>query len=538
MKTKTAALVVILLLAIFTRFWNLTNLPPSLFSDEVDAGYQAMVFNHTGNDYFGNKYPVHFHSFSDWRTGADIYSIAFFENLGFNPGISVRLPSAIFGLVSVGLIFLITNSPIAAFLLAISPWAIHYSRSGFEVSGMIMVILLGIYFWQKYLKSFKLPLLQASIFFFCLSPYFYSTANLFLPIIAVLILVIWHENILKFNVKHLVISLIFGILLMAPLLVDTVEGKSGFRFSYIGIFTMPHLEQITDTQRYEDILLSHPGQIGVATPLLSKILHNKYELMAQKFISNYFQSFSTDFLFLTGDNNIRQGFGGHGLLYLLDAPLLVLGLFYFFKKPDKLGTLFFWFLLLAPIPFALTRDSNSAHATRLILMLPSLIFFITRGIGKKYYLLPVYLLFFLSFWHYYTIHYPQASAVDWHSGMKESVLATNSDKTDSIYFSDTFEPFLPFFLFYHPYLPADHSPVSQHLVHLQNSFFDGQDIDNHYFFGHLNWDKAANSANSIFVVPQDEYLSLKNKNSFQVITKITKQYLSAQDFYILKPNEE
>jgi hypothetical protein len=324
---------------------------------------------------------------------------------------------------------------------------------------------------------------------------------------------------------------------MAPLLVDTVEGKSGYRFSYIGIFTMPHLEQITDSLRYEDILQSHPGQIGVATPLLSKILHNKYQLMGQKFVDNYYQSFSTGFLFLTGDDNIRQGFGGHGLLYLIDAPLLIFGLFLFFKKPDKSGIFFFWMLLLAPIPFALTRDSDSAHATRLILMLPSLIYFITKGIGKKYYLLPVYLLFFLSFWHYYTIHYPQASAVDWHSGMKESVLAANAYQNQKIYFSDTFEPFLPFFLFYHPYLPADNSPVSQHLSNLQNKFFDGQEIDNQYYFGHINWSQASGQTDAIFVIPQDEYLSLSNKNSFQILTKVTKQYLSAQDFYILKPNQ-
>lgn len=535
MKTKTVLLLVILALTIFTRFWNLTNLPPSLFSDEVDAGYQAMVLNHSGTDYFGNKLPIHFHSFSDWRTSGLIYSIAFFQKIGFSPKASVRLPSAVFSLISVVLIFVITESPIAAFLLAISPWAIHYGRSGFEVSGMIMVILAGIYLWQRYLKTSKLAFLLLAIFFFCLSPYFYSTANLFLPIIGILILVIWRDFIFKLKPKHLIISLIFGIVLMIPLLIDTVDGKSGFRFTYIGIFTMPHLEQITDSQRYEDILQSHPGQIGVATPLISKILHNKYQLMVQKFISNYYESFSTGFLFLTGDNNHRQGFGGHGLLYLIDAPLLLWGLFLFFKKPDKIGTLFFWLLVLAPIPFALTRDSASAHATRLILMLPSLIYFITKGIGKKYILIPVYCLFFLSFWHYYTIHYPQVSAVDWHNGMEESILATNNYQNINIYFSDSFEPFLPFFLFYHPYLPADNLSLTQHLSHLQNIFFDGQTLDNHYYFGHINWDKATSVQNAVFVVPQDEYKTLKNPEKFQILSKISKHYLSAQDFYILSP---
>lgn len=535
MKLKSAFLIAILLITLFTRFWNLFQLPPSLFSDEVDAGYQAMIFNHSGTDYFGNNLPIHFHSFSDWRTSAYIYSIALCQKLGLNSELSVRLPPAIFSSISVLLILLVTNSPLAAFLMAISPWAIHYGRTGFEVSGMIMTILAGIYFWQKCLKSSKSKYLYIAIFFFCLSPYFYSTANLFLPIIAILILFIWRHEISKIKPTHIFFGLFFGLFLLAPQIVDTVKGNGGFRFSYIGIFTMPHREQVTDQFRYEDILLSHPNQINVKTPFISKILHNKYQLIAQKFIDNYFLSFSTSFLFLSGDNNLRQGFGGHGLLYLIDFPLILIGVFLFFKKPDKLGYFFFWLLILAPVPFALTRDSLTGHATRLILMLPSLIYFISKGICKKYFLIPIYFLFFLNFWHYYTIHYPQTSAIGWHSGMKESILATNSFNDKKIYFSDTYEPFLPFFLFYHPYFPSDKLAVSQHITHFQDGLFDGSTIDNQYYFGHINWDKTTISSNIIFVVPQNEYKTLSNQNSFQILKIIPKKYLSAQDFYIIIP---
>jgi hypothetical protein len=537
MKTKILFLLFLLALTLFTRFWDLNHFPPSLFSDEVDAGYQAMIFNHSGTDYYGNKLPVHFHSFSDWRTSGLIYSIAFFQKIGVNPELSVRLPSAVFSLISVFLIYLITDSPIAAFLLAISPWAIHYGRTGFEVSGMIMVILAGIYFWQKFLKKYRLRFLLLSIFFFCLSPYFYSTANFFLPVIAIVLFLIWRLEILKLGFKKIFIAAIFGTILLIPTLMDTIHGVSGFRFSYIGIFTMPHREQVTDSLRYEDILLNHPNQINVQTPFISKILHNKDQLIAQKFVNNYFLSFSTDFLFLSGDNNLRQGFGGHGLLYLIDAPLVLLGLFFYFKKPDKFGTLFFWLLLLAPIPFALTRDSVSAHATRLILMLPSLIYFITKGVGKKYYLLPIYFLFFLSFWHYYTIHYPQTSAAAWHSGMKESILAANQYLDKKIYFSDTFEPFTPFFLFYHPYFPADNRPVSQHISHLQTDFFDGSTIDNQYFFGHLNWSKIPPDNNYLLIVPESEYQTIAHPSAFKVITILKKGYLSSSNFYLLSPND-
>jgi len=62
----------------------------------------------------------------------------------------------------------------------------------------------------------------------------------------------------------------------------------------------------------------------VVTSLSSKIFHNKYGLILGKFITNYFSSFSTDFLFINGDQNARQGFGGAGLLYYLDFFLIIL----------------------------------------------------------------------------------------------------------------------------------------------------------------------------------------------------------------------
>jgi hypothetical protein len=418
--------------------------------------------------------PTHFHSFSDWRTSAYIYSIALFQRLGVAPELSVRLPSAIFGIVSVLIIYVITNSYIAAFILSISPWAIHYSRTGFEVSGIVTVILLGIYFFQKFSRSKRRIYLFLSLIFLCLSPYFYSTAKIFLPIIFLIITLVWRKEIFSLRPREIIFFIGFAALLLSPMFIDTIRGRSGFRFSYIGIFTEPHREQVTDQLRYEDILLDHPNEIGIKTPFLSYLLHNKYQLVVQRFVNNYFSSYSTDFLFLSGDSNIRHGFGGYGLLYLLDAIFILFGLYQYFRSPTNIGKLFLWLLILAPIPFSLTRDSLSPHSTRLILMLPSFIYFISLGIGKRYFLLPLYLLFFLNFWHYYTIHYTQTSAVVWHSGMKQSVLLSNDYPEKNIYFSDTYEPFLPFFLFYHPYFPTNGLPLSQNITRTQNGYFDGQ----------------------------------------------------------------
>lgn len=165
MKIKVFTLIAIIFLSGFVRIYHLNILPPSLFYDEIDAGYQAQNFNQNKTDYYGNKFPIHFHSFGDFRTSLYIYSISLIKKIIPDLDVSIRLPSAIFGVLSVFIIYLITKSLIPSFLVAISPWAIHYSRIGFEASGMLLFIFLGIYFWQKFLKKSNTYNLYLSIFF-------------------------------------------------------------------------------------------------------------------------------------------------------------------------------------------------------------------------------------------------------------------------------------------------------------------------------------------------------------------------------------
>lgn len=510
--------------AVYPRISNISSLPPSLFSDEVDAGYQARTFNQNRADYFGNKFPVHFQSFSDWRTSLYIYSVAVVQNFTSSPELSVRLPSAIFGILTVGIFYLLTKSIPAAFLLAISPWAIHYSRTGFEVAGMIFCLLTGIYFWQKHHHKHNQSYLIFSIIFLSLSAYFYSTAKLFIIFLIPLCYQIW-----KPKLKPLIISLVVGLLVLSPLAIDTLKGRAGYRFSYISIFTQPHREQVTDALRYQDILLTHPNEVGVPTPPLSFLFHNKYQLVAQRFIENYLLTFSPEFLFLEGDKNIRQGFGQHGMLYIIDFFMVLYGLYLYLKKPTSLGQLFFWMLILGPIPFALTRDSIGPHATRLIIILPSLIYFSSLTLSKIPLMTPLYLLLLINFWHYYQNHYPQLSARTWHTNLKESVLATTNYPNYQVYFSDTAEPFMPFFLYYYPYLPSE--SLTSHLTEVQSPYFSGKCIDNRYCFGQINPSSfPSNLTQTLLVIPESQ--QFVPPTGFTLINTLPKKYQEGEAFRI------
>src|SRR3990170_1862219 len=95
-KTKVI-LFLILAASLFLRVWKLDAVPVSLFSDELDVGYQAYSIIKTGRDYSGNVLPLHFQSYADARAPLYIYaSIPTVAVFGITAW-GVRLPAAAFG---------------------------------------------------------------------------------------------------------------------------------------------------------------------------------------------------------------------------------------------------------------------------------------------------------------------------------------------------------------------------------------------------------------------------------------------------------
>ena len=103
-------LIVILILAAVLRLTYLGQIPAGISPDKVSQGYTAYSLLKTGADEWGIKWPLtSFRSFVDYKAPLQTYlmipSIAIF---GLNE-FAVRLPSAIFGILSVYVIYLLTN---------------------------------------------------------------------------------------------------------------------------------------------------------------------------------------------------------------------------------------------------------------------------------------------------------------------------------------------------------------------------------------------------------------------------------------------
>ena len=128
----------IVLLGLLLRVWALDQSPPSLDPDEVSIGYNAWSLARTGRDEYGHTLPLTFRAFGEYKRPAYIYAaVPGLALLGPTPH-AVRLPAAVFGALSVPLLYgvavLLLRSwraglcaPPAA--LAVSPWHLQFTRA-------------------------------------------------------------------------------------------------------------------------------------------------------------------------------------------------------------------------------------------------------------------------------------------------------------------------------------------------------------------------------------------------------------------------
>ena len=489
----------IVILGTMIRIYRINN--TSLFGDELDFGYQALSLVQTGNDYFGHTFPIYFQSLSEWKTSAFIYTISPFVAVFGITDLGIRLPSIIFGILSLVFIFLLTKeltgnnyiALISAFFLAITPWHIHYSRIGFEASEMFFTYIAGVYFFYKARKNHKL--LLVSSFFFAISFIVYRTQLIFVPFTLLLLIWIFRKELWLVPKKTLFFSAAILLVISLPYAYQTFFGPGSQRYSSLSIFNTEIMNNAVGISKLEDERYQKPNAL---TQLSSKLFHNKYIYYSNIAVDNFLKSYSTDFLFISGDPNPRENVPGTGELFKYQLIFLLVGLTFFVDKNilNKNKTVVLSWLIISPLASSLTRD-GAYHATRLFMMLLPLSLIFSYGVyfiymkfktklGRKIYLSllgVVSLIFLVNFLHIYFVHYPSVSEVWWQSGFKEAITAAVSEKNnfDGIIISSADEPAEIYFLAYSTYPPKKfQNNLFQKRVNLKG-FGEVSEIENYLF---------------------------------------------------------
>src|SRR5947207_14357251 len=71
----TVALIVILLIGAFFRFFQISSIPPSPSVDEVALGYNAYSILHTGKGVYGKFFALVLRAYDDYRPALYVYLI-------------------------------------------------------------------------------------------------------------------------------------------------------------------------------------------------------------------------------------------------------------------------------------------------------------------------------------------------------------------------------------------------------------------------------------------------------------------------------
>ncbi|HBP51412.1 TPA: hypothetical protein DD455_03720, partial [Candidatus Shapirobacteria bacterium] len=192
----------------------------------------------------------------------------------------------------------------------------------------------------------------------------------------------------------------------------------------------------------------------------------------------YFNYFSPQFLLTQGDwQNPRHSAPYTGVLLIPSVVFLIIGIFKYLSgsKKTSLSRFFLFWLFLAPIPAALTRDE--IQATRIMNFSLPLCYFAALGLvstlnylkkNNPFYLFVqifIFIFYLISFTNYadlYFNHMVKKSPQEWLFGYKEAIDYVVQNKKDhQVYFTPFYgQPYI-YYLFYTKYPPQKYQAQAE-----------------------------------------------------------------------------
>jgi len=520
-------LIFIVFIASVLRLYRLGEVPASLNWDEVSLGYNAYSILETGQDEYGAHFPLVLRSFDDYKPALYSYLvIPAIKTFGLN-AFAVRLPSALFGILAVVASyflvlelsgkkkFALLNKEIpiellgllVAFLLAISPWHIQFSRIAFESN---VGLSINLFIFLLFLKSLRRPWLLLPAFILGgVNIHMYQSDRVFTPLLLFSLSIIYYREIWK-NKLWYVIGVMIAVLIVLPFIIFTFTNQNALlRAKGVSVFSdQTHLLEESAEK------LIYDKETGNRLGLL---LDNRRIEFGKLIVAGYISHFDLNWLFITGDI-ARHHAPKMGLLYLFELPFLFIGIYMLiFGKFDKrIKIALITYFLLVPIPASIT--SGVPHAVRTLNFLPVFQVFVALGliasfikvssIGIKHLIFVLFsIIFILNFSYYLNQYFVQLNyftSRDWLYGYKEAVsfIEPIMENYDNIIVSNEqpLDQSYMFFLFYLKYSPEKYLSEGGSLT---GGFAESHKFDK-FEFRPIN-DEDKNREKTLFVGRPSDY---------------------------------
>ncbi len=346
-------LLLIIVIAIFFRFYQFSSIPPGLYQDEAMNGADAIASLNSG------EYKI-FYTNNNGREGMIVWLDALAIKLfGTEPWV-LRLFPALAGVLAVlGLYFLtkelfsVEIALTSSFFMAVSFWAVNFSRMGFRAGLMPMFLIWSVYFLLRGLKLSRLNLNNYRGSTSIIRPDFIIAGVLFglgfytyisYRFAPVLILVYFLPQLIKYGNKKLWIGVLSFVVVAFVVALP------------IGLYFLNNPGDF----------FGRSGQVSIFSadnPLKATAL----SIAATLGMFNIF-----------GDFNWRHNFAGSPQLFFPVGILFILGVVICAKRRNSSDIfLFLWFFIFL-LPNILSTEGNP-HALRALGVIPVVMVF--SGIG-------------------------------------------------------------------------------------------------------------------------------------------------------------
>ena len=507
----------IICVGLLLRILWLGNIPTALFRDEAALGYNAYSIWKTGKDEFGMQFPIVFRSFEVFFLPLYVYLSAPLVGIMGLSEFTTRLLSSLSGVSLLVITYFISSKIwnkkiglIATFCLAIAPWHIFYSRGAFEGNLALTLFSLGFLFWLKFLDKSQVKYFTLSILSFAASMYSYQAERLVVVLFAVVAAYLAKKRLWQLR-RKLVIPILFTSILLVPLLSLTLSPGGYHRAFGVSVFS----QENNPAGWSEDI------ESGL-------VANNQLLLRARQITALYLSYFSPRNLFVEGDANMQRSVENYGVLYVWMLPFLLYGTWTILQKRSVNAKLLLIWLVISPLPAALTGDPF--HTYRSFLTYLPLILLVGVGMRslyaniekryKKLFLAGGFTAISLSvalFLFNYAVITPGARGRAWDHGYKEIIEYLQNQEADKVIVDDITSEAYIYFLYFEQVDPIVYHEEVEKLGVLTGYYYvDASEIRpvgfGRYEFRQVDWPSERGNTGTIFVIeasrlPESEYIN-------------------------------